>query len=135
MLLVGNNIANGRNLAGYFNTCSYGQVTLPTANVKVLGPVEIPCSGTLNDTETFSTGPYFTSTSCDEIDNMPKWHYWLGAWAKAKHNVNVDDYHHSVILLPRQFSRTVKGELLTGSLSPAQSSPEESRMSHPAGFV
>jgi hypothetical protein len=108
LYVTGNGTVRNRSLAGYYNTCSYGQVTLPASNVKVLGPVEIPCSGTLNATN-FGTGPKFTTSACDENDNMPKWQYWLSAWAKAKFNVNSADYHHSIIYLPPNFASLVKG--------------------------
>jgi hypothetical protein len=109
LFVRGNGTYMNRSLAGYYNTCSYGQVSLPASNVKVLGPVEIPCSGAIAFPHPFSTGPNFTSTSCNYADNMPKWHYWLDAWAKAKHNVSSADYHHRIIVLPKDFSGRIPG--------------------------
>ncbi|GLC73791.1 hypothetical protein PLESTF_001421500 [Pleodorina starrii] len=109
LLVEGNGTYMNRSLAGYYNTCTYGRVTLNPANVKVLGPVEVPCKGGLKAGHPFSTGPNFTSSACDELDNMPKWHYWLDEWAKNKTGVSAGDYHHRVIILPRNFSAQIKG--------------------------
>ncbi|EFJ51451.1 hypothetical protein VOLCADRAFT_87769 [Volvox carteri f. nagariensis] len=98
-----------RSLAGYYNTCSYGQVNLLPENVKVLDGVEVPCSGALKPPYPFATGPSFTSRSCNELDNMPKWHYWLDAWAAANYGVNASSYHHRVLILPPNFSTLVSG--------------------------
>jgi hypothetical protein len=75
----------------------------------VLGPVEVPCNGTVS-APPFKTGPNFTTSACDENDNMPKWQYWLDEWAKKTYGVNAADYHHRAIVLPRTFSGRVKGE-------------------------
>ncbi|GIM12502.1 hypothetical protein Vretimale_15801, partial [Volvox reticuliferus] len=100
---------NNRSLAEYYNTCSYGQVSLRASNVKVLiPPREIPCNGTLSPDQPFATGPNFTTRACDELDNLPKWHYWLDAWA-ATLGVNAAEYHQRVLILPRDFTTRIPG--------------------------
>ncbi|GIL84207.1 hypothetical protein Vretifemale_12896, partial [Volvox reticuliferus] len=100
----------GRTLANYYNTCSYGQVTLLPKNVKVVGPVQIPCTGNLLTTRYFNSGSNFSSNSCNH-DNLLKWQLWLDTFAAANQRlgINPSDYHHQVMLLPKSLSLKTEG--------------------------
>ncbi|GIL67407.1 hypothetical protein Vafri_20802 [Volvox africanus] len=109
-IFFGKGDMKGRVLADYYKTCSYGQVTLLPKNVKVVGPVEIPCSGNLVTSFTMKTGSNFSSNSCSN-DNLLKWQFWLDIWADANWRtlgISPDDYHHQVILLPKTFTAKSK---------------------------
>ncbi|GLI66238.1 hypothetical protein VaNZ11_009980, partial [Volvox africanus] len=107
-LLVSGDSTN-RSLVEYFRTCSYGQVSLLESNIKILTPpAEIPCTGTLPPGQPFATGPDFTTRSCNELDNLPKWHYWLDAWA-ATIGVDAAEYHQRILILPREFTTRIPG--------------------------
>ncbi|GIL96148.1 hypothetical protein Vretimale_2030 [Volvox reticuliferus] len=109
MLFTGKTTERNVTLAGYYNTCSYGQVRLLPANVKVLGPAELPCNGFLKSPSPYnkSSGDGFNLTC--ESDNLYKWHYWLDAWAAENYQVKSADYHHRVIVLPVGFSSASRG--------------------------
>ncbi|GIL42048.1 hypothetical protein Vafri_115 [Volvox africanus] len=109
MLITGNTTERNSTLAGYFNTCSYAQVKLLPSNVKVLGPAQLPCNGSLKSPSMYnkSSGDGFNLTC--ESDNLFKWHLWLDAWASDKHQVNAADYHHRIIVLPVGFSSATRG--------------------------
>ncbi|EFJ51593.1 hypothetical protein VOLCADRAFT_87774 [Volvox carteri f. nagariensis] len=109
LLVFGKNMWSNSSLAGYLSTCSYGQVKLLPENVKVLDGVQVPCSGNLQRGHPFSTGSSFTTRTCNEADNMAKWHYWLDEWAAATHGVRAADYHHRVMVLPKSFVDLVTG--------------------------
>ncbi|EFJ41203.1 hypothetical protein VOLCADRAFT_98870 [Volvox carteri f. nagariensis] len=109
LLLTGKWTWRKRSLAAYFSSCSYGQVSLLPENIRVLGPVTVPCNGTLREPQPFSSGGKFTTSQCTQDDNMKKWHYWLDAWAAETHDVDARDYHHRVLLLPSGFSARVAG--------------------------
>ncbi|EFJ43690.1 hypothetical protein VOLCADRAFT_96075 [Volvox carteri f. nagariensis] len=104
-LLTGD--GNGRTLAKYYDACSYKQVSLNSAQVKVLGPEEIPCSGSLNLPFTFPSGNIFDTKSCNN-DNMIKWHYYLDTVA-ARRGITATDYNHKVILLPQGYMALFPG--------------------------
>ncbi|GIL56745.1 hypothetical protein Vafri_12033, partial [Volvox africanus] len=56
LFFVGKNTWKNRDIATYFRTCSYGKVNIYPSNVKILGPVQVPCNGTLKQPHPFSTG-------------------------------------------------------------------------------
>ncbi|EFJ43693.1 hypothetical protein VOLCADRAFT_96079 [Volvox carteri f. nagariensis] len=99
----------GRSIMEYYRTCSYGQV-LPS-QLDVVGPIDIPCQGTLNVPFTFPTGNSFNTSTCGN-DNMLKWHYYLDSIVtdpKRGYNIVPTNYHHKVILMPRYFSSRIRG--------------------------
>ncbi|GIL56747.1 hypothetical protein Vafri_12019 [Volvox africanus] len=104
LFFVGKNTWKNRDIATYFRTCSYGKVNIYPSNVKILGPVQVPCNGTLKQPHPFSTGSAFNTNHCIANDNMYKWHVWLGSWAAANHGINANDYHHRIIILPTHFA-------------------------------
>ncbi|GIM04124.1 hypothetical protein Vretimale_8739 [Volvox reticuliferus] len=86
-----------RNMKGYYESCSYNQVTL--GDVTVVGPVEIPCSGSVNVSWSIPGGPTFDTKSCSEW-TLQKWMYYLDAYAKKQGIGETTKYHHKVMLLP-----------------------------------
>lgn len=49
------------NLASYFSTCSYGRSRINRNDVLVLGPINMPCTGT-------SKGVAWTTSACEASD-------------------------------------------------------------------
>ncbi|GIL76980.1 hypothetical protein Vretifemale_6523, partial [Volvox reticuliferus] len=110
MFFVGRNtLMKNRNIATYFRTCSYGKVNLYPSNVKILGPVQVPCNGTLKAPHPFSSGSAFSTNDCIVKDNLFKWHAWLDSWASEKYGVNANDYHHRILILPSYFAFSIPG--------------------------
>ncbi|GIL55687.1 hypothetical protein Vafri_11229, partial [Volvox africanus] len=92
-------------LAGYYNTCSYGKVSLELSRVVILENLTIPCTGELKDLPfTLPSGNQFDTSGCG-VDNMVKWHYYLDSIASEQHVVPTD-FNHKVILLPEGFTAT-----------------------------
>ena len=98
---TGSGIDEGKTMSGYYDTCSYGQVKLQPSQVKVVGPIQIPCSGYLNLPFTFPSGNGFDTKGCMN-DNLLKWQYYLDSVA-AKQGVIAGNYNHKVLLLPKGF--------------------------------
>ncbi|GIL76779.1 hypothetical protein Vretifemale_6249, partial [Volvox reticuliferus] len=99
----------GRTVADFYDTCSYGQVS--PGMVDVVGPIEIPCTGNLSLPFNFPSGSTFDTKTCDN-DNMLKWHFYLDSVvlsSKKYADIKPTDYHHKIILLPRTFSARTKG--------------------------
>ncbi|EFJ52960.1 hypothetical protein VOLCADRAFT_86484 [Volvox carteri f. nagariensis] len=93
-----------------------------TLTPQVLGPVTVPCTGTIKIT--YPSGNNFTTNNCKN-DNLPKWHQWLDEWAAETYNVTASDYHHRVLYLPNYFAfRTpgCNGFAGLGSLGPSRGS-------------
>jgi hypothetical protein len=92
-----------RNMSGYYDTCSYGQVKVEDeAQLKVVVDLVIPCSGTLIIPFIFPTTNNFDTKSCGN-DNMLKWQYHLDSVVRAK-GIEPTDYNHKIILLPNFFT-------------------------------
>ncbi|GIL55704.1 hypothetical protein Vafri_11231 [Volvox africanus] len=86
-----------RSMKGYYESCSYNQITL--GDVTVVGPVEIPCSGSVNLSWFIPGGPTFETKSCSEW-TLHKWMYYLDEYAKKQGIGEITKYHHKVMLLP-----------------------------------
>ncbi|GFR51934.1 hypothetical protein Agub_g14455 [Astrephomene gubernaculifera] len=106
-------VSGNRTLAGYYDTCSYHQVSLTSSQVRIVTdthrpgqPIVIPCSGSLQLPFTFSSGNDFDTHSCGH-DNLLKWQYYLQTVA-AEQGITPTDYHHQVMLLPKGFASIVK---------------------------
>lgn len=97
-----------RTMAGYFDTCSFGQVRILKSHVKVLGGIQIPCQGTARVPFTFPSGNNFDTTSCMN-DNLVKWMYHLDTVASQKFGINALDFNHKVMILPPKFTATING--------------------------
>ncbi|EFJ52018.1 hypothetical protein VOLCADRAFT_87125 [Volvox carteri f. nagariensis] len=108
LFLTGKWTWRNRYIAEYLRSCSLGGVNLLPDNLKVLGPIVVPCSGALKEPQPFRTGSSFTTSHCTQNDNMKKWHYWLDAWA-ADQGVNASDYHHRILILPSGFTAKIAG--------------------------
>jgi hypothetical protein len=87
-----------RTLSGYYDTCSYGQVKLLPSQVKIMGNITIPCSGTLQLPFRFPTGNTIDTSSCAG-DNLLKWQYYADSVAMER-GVTPTDYNHKVIFFP-----------------------------------
>ena len=101
----GNGTGIGRTMAEYYDTCSYGQVTVQPSQVKILGPIVIPCSGTLDLPFTYpppSGNAFNNSNACDDF-NPYKWQYYLDTVAAAQ-GVTATDFNHKIMLLPKGFA-------------------------------
>ncbi|GIM04118.1 hypothetical protein Vretimale_8736, partial [Volvox reticuliferus] len=93
--------ASNFSVSGYYNTCSYNQVAVQPAQVKILENLEIPCSGKLNLPFRFPTGNNFNTDNCDN-DNLLKWQYYLDSIALQR-DIVPTDFHHKVIYLPEGY--------------------------------
>ncbi|PNH07942.1 Autolysin [Tetrabaena socialis] len=91
----------GKSVASYYDTCSSGQVTVDPSQLKVVGPIRIPCSGSVPGVGSF------VSTSCDN-DNMINWHSYLDVQARAQ-GIVPTDYNHKIMILPRGFPNGISG--------------------------
>jgi hypothetical protein len=107
-LFNGSGDAQGRTMGDYYGTCSYGKASL--RDVAVVGPIEIPCSATLNLPFAFPGGNNLTTSSCGD-NNLLKWMYYMDDQAR-KQGINPQDYHHKVMILPRNYSLNVAGKCL-----------------------
>lgn len=86
------------NMAGYFSTCSMNRVNI-NPSVAVVTGIRL-CAGTVPDTY-----DSFTVDTC-RGPNMPRWMAKVLADARAG-GMNVDQYHHSIMILPRGFTKYV----------------------------
>ncbi|GIL49392.1 hypothetical protein Vafri_5746 [Volvox africanus] len=89
-------------LAGYYNTCSYGQAILEPSRVVILANLTIPCNGNLKVTSPF--GYSFDSKNCS-TPNLVKWHYYLDS-VVLKKKIVPTDFNHKIIILPPGFTST-----------------------------
>lgn len=102
-LFMGEGLWDGRTVAGYFDACSYRQVGLKDqSQLRVLGPIQIPCTGTVDLPFTFPKGNNFDTDSCRN-DNMLKWQYYLDSFAYNTYGVIATDFHHKVMLFPEGY--------------------------------
>lgn len=100
----------GASLSGYYDTCSRRQVRVLPSNVKVVGPIRIPCSGVLDNPIRFASGNAFDTGSCGN-DNQLKWQFYLDQlMSAAPYNINPLEYHHKIMVLPTGFSNYLKSE-------------------------
>ncbi|GLI65342.1 hypothetical protein VaNZ11_008891 [Volvox africanus] len=98
----------GRTVEDFYDTCSYGQIS--PSKVDVVGPIEIPCTGSLSLNFAFPSGNTFDTKSCDD-DNLLKWHFYLDALmlsSKKYAGITPTDYNHKIMLLPRTFSARIR---------------------------
>ncbi|EFJ52540.1 hypothetical protein VOLCADRAFT_86741 [Volvox carteri f. nagariensis] len=77
------------NLADYWQTCSYGRTLLDLNGTTVVGPILMPCSG-----------PNWTVSSCRGT-NPYGWFYWLEEYATEKLSIDLSQYNHRVMIMPR----------------------------------
>ncbi|GLI65344.1 hypothetical protein VaNZ11_008893, partial [Volvox africanus] len=90
-----------RNMSGYYTSCSYGQVRAPT--VRVMGPVEVPCNGSVDHLLfTYPGGNNFSTSTCRGF-NVEKWQYYLQNWAKSE-GVESNQFTHQVMIVPMGFT-------------------------------
>jgi hypothetical protein len=106
---TGSGNALGRSLAGLYKTCSFGQVSVLPSNVRVMGPYNIPCTGSVDPKYQFASGNNFDTRSCNN-DNMLKWQYYVDSLA-LRDGVNPLDYNHKILVLPKGFGSSVQGAL------------------------
>ncbi|EFJ43691.1 hypothetical protein VOLCADRAFT_106695 [Volvox carteri f. nagariensis] len=92
---------NSISLSGYYDTCSYGQISVLPEQVEIVTGLEIPCNGTLDLPFRFPTGNKFDTRNC-ENDNLVKWQYYLDD-VVSDMGITPTDFHHKVIYLPPTF--------------------------------
>ncbi|GLI61236.1 hypothetical protein VaNZ11_003536, partial [Volvox africanus] len=96
-------------LSEYYNTCSYGQVSLEPSRVVIIANLTIPCNGNLKGLNfTFPSGNRFDTKSCGS-ENPVKWQYYLDSVALKKRTAIPTNFNHKVILLPAGFTATKPG--------------------------
>ncbi|KAG2487408.1 hypothetical protein HYH03_013977 [Edaphochlamys debaryana] len=128
-LLKGDNA----NLAGYYETCSYGRQKIDFDNTVVIGPLNMPCNGI--GSPIMGSVPW-TVTSC-RGQNPYGWFYWAEQTvAAAPYNIDLSRFNHRVMIMPRLHQVFMEkdcdwaGISTTGPINPEPTKPNNYKYSY-----